>query len=82
MNPQMGLNPQIEELISNGWRVTSDGPTGTQLEAPKRIRTSELVAIFVGVVLLPFFGLGLFIIGAAVVDYVRRKPATKFIFKV
>lgn len=76
------MNPQIEELILQGWRVTSDGPTGTQLQAPKRMKNSDLVAMFAGVVLIPFFGIGLFIIGAAVVDYVRRKPETKFIFKV
>ena len=82
MNPQIGINPQIEELLLKGWRVTSDGPTGTQLEAPKRMRAGEIVAIVAGVVLIPFFGIGLFIIGAAVIDYVRRKPETKFIFKV
>lgn len=72
---------RMKELLEQGWRVTSDGPQGTQLEAPKKIKTREIFTALCGVVLIPFFGLGLLVIVAVVIDYHRRKPETKFIFR-
>ena len=72
---------RMKELLEQGWRVTSDGPQGTQLEAPKKMKGREIFSISCGILLLPFFGLGLLIIAAALIDYHRRRPETKFIFR-
>lgn len=75
------MNPQVSDLIEKGWRVTSDGASGTQLEAPKKMTAREVGAIVCGIVLIPFFGIGLLVIASAVIDHIRRKPETRFIFR-
>jgi hypothetical protein len=75
------MNPQVQDLIEKGWRVISDGASGTQMQAPKKMTAGEVGAIVVGVVLIPFFGIGFLVIAGAIVDHIRRKPETKFIFR-
>ena len=72
---------RMQELLEKGWRVTSDGPQGTQLEAPKKMKGREIFSIFCGIALIPFFGLGLLMIAAVLIDYNRRRPETLFIFR-
>ena len=75
------MNPKIQDLIDKGWRITSDGPSGVRLEAPKKMTMREGFTIAVGVVLIPFFGIGLLVIGAAIIDHLKRTPETLFIFR-
>jgi len=72
------MNETKEDLMSAGWKITSDGPSGTQLEEPKRMNKREGFSILVGVILIPFFGIGLLVIGAAVIDHMMRKPSVRF----
>ena len=72
------MNETKEDLMAAGWKITSDGPSGTQLEEPKRMNKREGLSILLGVMLIPFFGIGLLVIGAAVVDHFMRKPSVRF----
>jgi hypothetical protein len=72
------MNDTKEDLIAQGWKITSDGPSGTQLEEPKRMNKREGFAVVAGIALLPAYGFGLIIILAAFVDHVTRKPNVRF----
>jgi hypothetical protein len=66
--------------LSNGWKVTSDGPTGVQLEKPKKMRGLDKVCLVFGLVTLCVFGLGLIFILIAVLDYCFfTKPEMRFL---
>jgi len=72
------MNKTKGELIAEGWKITSDGPSGTQLEEPKRMNKREGFALIVGIFLIPAYGIGLLVILAAFVDHVTRKPNSRF----
>jgi hypothetical protein len=81
------LLQQVEDLVSQQWVVVSDGPSGVQLQAPKKMKTHDIVGLGIGLVSLGvglktiygyFLGIGL--IGAVLIDYfLFTKAETKFL---
>lgn len=71
---------QIADLVALNWEVISDGPTGVQLRAPKKIKVIDLLCFIVGLPMIIFYGLGLILIGLGLIDYyVLTKAETKFL---
>lgn len=90
--PSANLNPdaeqeaaeafqrQIAELVRTNWEVISDGPTGVQLRAPKKIKVIDLICLIIGLPMIVYYGLGLILVGLGLVDhYVFTKQETKFL---
>jgi hypothetical protein len=90
--PSVNLNPdaeqeaaealqhQIAELVTQRWEVISDGPSGVQLRAPKKIKVIDLICLIIGLPMIVFYGLGLILVGLGLVDYyVFTKQETKFL---
>jgi len=81
------LQQKIAALVSQRWEVISDGPTGVQLRAPKKLRKLDWLCLALGLVCLGlgfrtaiFYGLGLILVGIALLDYaVLTKAETKFL---
>lgn len=69
----------LRELLTDGWTVQSEGPSGAQLVGHKRARLQTKVAIVVGAVLLLAWGIGLIVLIFAFVDYSMTKPQTHFL---
>lgn len=71
----------LDELISAGWHIIADGPSGVQLAAPKKMRGLDQACAVIGVICLFFsWPLGLFLFVLAGFDYAFfTKPATKFL---
>lgn len=81
------LQHQIAELVNLRWEVISDGPSGVQLRAPKKIKVIDLVCLVIGAVCmivglpnLVFYGLGVILVGLGLIDYfIFTKPQMKFL---
>ena len=71
----------LREKLKAGWTVKSDGPSGVQLEAPKKMKSLDKGAAVLGAALVVFVPpLGGLLIVAAVVDYAfLTKPETMFV---
>jgi hypothetical protein len=71
---------QLKGALAEGWIMLSEGPSGAQLELPKKMKTQTKVALVVGFFLLfLFWGLGAIVMIAALIDYAMQKKQTKFI---
>lgn len=71
---------ELNQHTSKGWVVISEGPSGAQLEKPRAMKPVDKLALVVGVLTLPFAGVGLIFIIAAVLDYVFfTKAESKFL---
>ena len=71
---------QYDDLTAKGWVVTSNGPDGMELRAPKVWRLSDKILLGVGVVGLVAYGLGLLIIGFALArHYLFNNPPTAYL---
>ncbi len=71
---------QIAELVRENWEVISDGPTGVQLRAPKRLKVIDLICFIVGLPMIVFYGLGLILLGLGLIDYfILTKQETRFL---
>ena len=71
---------QIAELVARRWEVISDGPTGAQLRAPKKMKVIDLICLIIGLPTNVFYGLGLILIGLGLIDYlIFTKAETKFL---
>jgi hypothetical protein len=75
------LQQQISDLVSRRWEVISDGPSGVQLRAPKKLKLIDLICLIVGVpALILFHWIGLVPIALGLIDYfVFTKVETKFL---
>jgi len=81
------LQAQVAGLVAQHWEVISDGPSGVQLRAPRKLRILQLLGIVLGLAsfalgtLTPLaYGIGLILIGLALLDYyVFTKRETKFL---
>ena len=81
------LQAQVAGLVARHWEVISDGPSGVQLRAPRKLRLLQLLGIVLGLAsfalgtLTPMaYGFGLILIGLALLDYyVFTKRETKFL---
>jgi hypothetical protein len=81
MTPPQTFEDGVKLLVSKGWRVVSDGPTGVQMEKPKRPRMSARILFVAGAVvfLVVNWMVGAVILVAAIVDYaVLTKPESRF----
>jgi hypothetical protein len=68
--PQLSFEESIKGLVHHGWTVKSDGPTGVQMEGPKKMDTKDKVCAVLGAgLLLVSWPIGLLLIGCAVFDY-------------
>jgi hypothetical protein len=70
---------QLKGALAEGWIMLSEGPSGAQLELPKRMKTQTKVALVVGFFLLFLWGLGAIVMIAALIDYAMQKKQTKFV---
>ena len=80
-NPAVATKSELQTLLDKGWRITSDGESGTQLTGPKKFRPLDFTALITGAALLPFITiLGAGLIIAALLDYfLLVKSPTKFL---
>lgn len=68
----------VQTLASAGWTIIHDGPSGTQLIAPRQMRLLDKIAMVVGVILLfLFWPLGVFLILMAIIDFYALTPREK-----
>lgn len=77
--PQLDFSTRLNEYLSDGYKVLSDGPSGIQLEGPKVMRTQTKVAMLIGAVLVLAYGIGLIIILFALIDHAMAKPPVVFL---
>jgi len=76
----VALQKQVAEYVGQHWEVISDGPSGVQLRAPKKMKVIDLICLIIGLPMLAFYGLGVFLIGLGLIDYfVFTKSETKFL---
>ena len=74
------FDQQLDRLLASGWKVKTDGPTGVQLIGPKKMRLLDKLALGFGVLTFWFYGLGIFFIVIALIDYAAfTKPAEQFL---
>ena len=81
------LQAQVAGLVARHWEVISDGPSGVQLRAPRKLKLIQLLGIVLGLAsfalgtLTPMaYGFGLILVGLALLDYyVFTKRETKFL---
>jgi hypothetical protein len=78
--PILSFNDEVKAHVSKGWKVISDGPSGVQLEGPKKMRGLDKLCLAVGVLTFWIYGIGLFFIAVAMLDYwFMTKPEAKFL---
>lgn len=71
---------QIAGLVARRWEVISDGPTGVQLRAPKKMKVIDMICLVVGLPAVVFHGLGVVLIGLGLIDYfIFTKAEKKFL---
>jgi hypothetical protein len=76
----------IAGLVANHWEVISDGPSGVQLRAPRKLKTLDVLSFVLGLAsfalgfLTPMaYGIGLILVVLALLDYfVLSKREIKF----
>lgn len=67
-------------MISAGWVVTAEGPSGAQMSGGKQMRMSDKICLAIGILGLVAYGLGLILILIAVLDYAFfTKPTQHFL---
>lgn len=79
ITPDERYQKSLKEALGKGWIMISEGPSGAQLELPKRMKGQTKGAIIVGILLVFLYGIGVIIIAAALIDYAMQKKETQFI---
>jgi hypothetical protein len=74
------MNPdELNTLLGAGWNIVSDGPSGIQLQR-KKMKGLDKACLILGGVLIFAYGIGLFFILIALIDYFfLTKPETLFV---
>ncbi|HVU37781.1 MAG TPA: hypothetical protein VHC95_05560 [Opitutales bacterium] len=76
---QANFSAELTDYLSKGWKITSDGPTGIQLEGPKLMKGLDKACLVLGILTF-WFGMGFVFIAVAMLDYwFMTKPEVKFI---
>lgn len=76
----MSVNDEVQHLVSKGWRIVSDGPSGVQLEGPKPASNQTAIGIGLGVLFLfLFWPIGVLFLAAALINHITSKKPSKFI---
>jgi len=66
--------------LREGWLIVSDGLSGAQLQKPKVMRRLDKICLVIGVITIPIYGLGLFLVLLALLDYAYfTKQETMFL---
>jgi hypothetical protein len=65
----LDFDGELRGYIENGWEIMSDGPSGVQLRAPKTMKGLDKACLVFGILTVIFWGIGLFFIFIAVLDY-------------
>lgn len=74
--PAPTFDEQLNDYLAKGYKVISDGPTGIQLEGPKKMTGLVQGALIIGGLLTFVYGIGLIVIAFALIDYaMTRKPS-------
>lgn len=70
----------VAEYVSRRWEVISDGPTGVQIRAPRKLKVLDLICFIIGLPMIVFNGLGLILVGLGLIDhFILTKTETKFL---
>lgn len=70
----------LAKLMSLGWQMVSEGPSGAQLKQPKKMMLQTKLVIIIGALCGLFtFGLSLLLVAVAVVDYAIQKDPAHFL---
>lgn len=78
--PPQDFNSELKGYVDSGWDIVSDGPSGVQLKAPRKMKGLDKGCLVVGAVLIVAYGVGLLLIAIALVDYYVLTPReTKFL---
>ena len=70
---------QLNAYLQRGWSVITEGPSGAQIQAKKKMAGLTIVCLTLGVVLIALYGIGLLLIICALIGHAIEKPETKFI---
>jgi hypothetical protein len=67
---QTAKTESVADYVKQGWLIIADGPTGTQLKSPKKMKTLDKIVMIAGVACLfvNFILAGVFIL-MAIIDY-------------
>lgn len=80
IKPKPTVDEQVAAAVKEGYQIASDGPTGIQLVKPKKMTLGDKLCLIFGVLTCWIFGIGLFFILIAALDYwFFTKAKTKFI---
>jgi hypothetical protein len=79
--PTETFESKLQARLNAGWEVISDGPTGVQLRAQRKMKLLDKLCLIFGAVMLVFvWPLGLLCILVAIIDYyVLTKQQTEFL---
>lgn len=81
MQPALSFDEQLHAHLDKGFKVISDGPTGIQLEGPKKMTGLVQGALIIGGLLTFVYGIGLIIVVFALIDYAMAKKPTVFLHR-
>jgi hypothetical protein len=71
---------ELDQLIKEGWKIVSDGPSGVQLSGPKKMHGADQLCLVFGILTFWIYGLGFIFIVIAMLDYwFMTKPEMKFL---
>jgi len=81
------LQQHVAKLVAKKWEVISDGPSGVQLRAPKKLRKFDWLALGLGLLCFGLgfltvlaYGFGLILVALGLLDYfVLTKAQTVFL---
>ena len=65
----MNYRQRLEFMIAQGWELKSEGPSGAQLVGAKKMRTLDRICLWLGILTVVFYGVGLIFIIIAMIDY-------------
>ncbi len=80
-NPEwrtMTYRQRLEYLIAQGWEMKSEGPSGAQLVGEKKMRTLDRICLWLGILTVVFYGVGLIFIIIAMIDYAFFTERAKY----
>ena len=63
------FDAQLAAHLRAGWQIVSDGPSGVQLQGPKKMAGLDQAALVLGVLTFWIYGIGFIFIAIALIDY-------------
>lgn len=65
----LSFEQKLQNYVTHGWKVISDGQSGVQLEKPKQMKGLDKACLAFGVLTFWIYGIGFFFILIALIDY-------------